>query len=88
MILPDNPSLLLFGNKRLLLSLFARAGCGESRNGMDVGGGLVLITPPQTERVADNVIASVSITVTFSEAKGSTDSDRQKCALVRLVCNL
>jgi hypothetical protein len=41
-----------------------RAASGESRNGMDVGGGtgLVLITPPQTERVADNVIASVSIT--------------------------
>lgn len=54
---PDNPSLLLFGNKRLLLSLAPATldvgvGGGESRNGMDVvGGSLVLITPLQTERV-------------------------------------
>lgn len=56
---PDNPSLLLFGNKRLLLPLApvtldvgVGVGGGESRNGMDVvGGSLVLITPLQTERV-------------------------------------
>jgi len=54
----DNSPLLLFGNKRLLLSLSSAAldgGGGESRNGMDVGSGggdgPVLITPPQTERV-------------------------------------